>query len=116
MIFQALAKLSILFLFLRIFPSQQFRLVVKICIAWMVAHTIAFVFVVAFQCLPVRSVWDHSIRGTCTNMPATVYAGAAFSIFEDFIIMLLPIWELKDLSLNSRKKLALMFLFALGSL
>ncbi|KFY52244.1 hypothetical protein V496_08589 [Pseudogymnoascus sp. VKM F-4515 (FW-2607)] len=113
---QTLAKLSILLLFLRVFPSQKFRLVIKICIAWMVAHTIAFVFVVAFQCVPVRSIWDHSIHGTCTNSQAFVYAAAGFSIFEDFVIMLLPVWELKDLSLNTKKKLALMFLFALGSL
>ncbi|KFZ25136.1 hypothetical protein V502_00387 [Pseudogymnoascus sp. VKM F-4520 (FW-2644)] len=29
--------------------------------------------------------------------------------------MMLPVWELKDLSLNLRKKIALIFLFALGS-
>ncbi|KFY91841.1 hypothetical protein V500_04440, partial [Pseudogymnoascus sp. VKM F-4518 (FW-2643)] len=46
---------------------------------------------------------------------AFVYAAAGFSIFEDFIIMMLPVWELKDLSLNLRKKIALIFLFALGS-
>ena len=45
-----------------------------------------------------------------------MYAAAGFSIFEDFVIMLLPVWELKDLSLNTKKKFALMFLFALGSL
>ncbi|KFY32527.1 hypothetical protein V493_00117 [Pseudogymnoascus sp. VKM F-4281 (FW-2241)] len=114
-IVQSLAKFSILFLFLRVFPSHKFRLVVKICIGWMVGHTVAFVLVVTFQCVPVKAVWDHSIQGTCTNSQAFVYAAAGFSIFEDFVIMLLPIWELKDLSLNSKKKLALMFLFALGS-
>ncbi|KFZ09540.1 hypothetical protein V502_08683 [Pseudogymnoascus sp. VKM F-4520 (FW-2644)] len=112
---QALAKFSILFLFLRVFPTRKFRLVVKICIAWMVGHTLAFVMVVAFQCVPVKAVWDHSIHGTCTNSQAFVYSAAGFSIFEDFVIMLLPIWELKDLSLNTKKKLALIFLFALGS-
>lgn len=82
----------------------------------MVGHTLAFVMVVAFQCVPVMAIWDHSIHGTCTNSQAFVYSAAGFSIFEDFVIMLLPIWELKDLSLNSKKKLALIFLFALGSL
>ncbi|OBT70183.1 hypothetical protein VE03_00311 [Pseudogymnoascus sp. 23342-1-I1] len=114
-IVQALAKFSILFLFLRVFPSKRFRLVLKICIAWMVGHTLAFVMVVSFQCVPVKAVWDHSIHGTCTNSQAFVYSAAGFSIFEDFVIMLLPIWELKDLSLNTKKKFALMFLFALGS-
>ncbi|OBT44509.1 hypothetical protein VE00_04892 [Pseudogymnoascus sp. WSF 3629] len=114
-IVQTLAKFSILFLFLRVFPTQKFRLVVKICIAWMTCHTLAFGLVVVLQCVPVQSVWDHSIRGRCTNSQAFVYAAAGFSIFEDFVIMLLPVWELKDLSLNTKKKFALMFLFALGS-
>ncbi|OBT93162.1 hypothetical protein VE01_09232 [Pseudogymnoascus verrucosus] len=51
----------------------------------------------------------------CTNSQAFVYAAAGFSIFEDFIIMMLPVWELKDLNLNLRKKIALIFLFALRS-
>ena len=82
----------------------------------MIGHTVAFVMVVAFQCVPVKAIWDHSVHGRCTNSQAFVYSAAGFSIFEDFVIMLLPIWELKDLSLNSKKKLALIFLFALGSL
>ncbi|KFY71593.1 hypothetical protein V499_08182 [Pseudogymnoascus sp. VKM F-103] len=112
---QALAKISILLLFLRVFPSQKFRLVVKISTAWMVGQTFAFVIVVAFQCLPVKSVWDHSVHGKCANSEVFAYTVAGFSIFEDFVIMLLPIWELKDLSLNFKKKVALIFLFSLGS-
>ncbi|KFY07172.1 hypothetical protein V492_07381 [Pseudogymnoascus sp. VKM F-4246] len=112
---QALAKFSILFLFLRVFPSQKFRLIVQICIGWMACHTIAFGLVVTLQCVPVQAVWDHTIKGTCSNSQAFVYAAAGFSIIEDFVIMVLPVWELKDLSLNSKKKMALIFLFALGS-
>ncbi len=55
----------------------------------------------SFQCIPVESVWDLTVHGRCTNSQAFVYAAAGFSIFEDFIIMILPVWELKDLSLNS---------------
>ncbi|ELR04908.1 hypothetical protein VC83_02790 [Pseudogymnoascus destructans] len=112
---QVLAKFSILFLFLRVLPTQKFRLVVKISIAWMICHTLAFGLAVTLQCVPVESVWDHSIKGKCTNSQAFVYAAAGFSIFEDFVIMLLPIWELKGLRLSTKKKFALMFLFALGS-
>ncbi|KFY63171.1 hypothetical protein V497_02092 [Pseudogymnoascus sp. VKM F-4516 (FW-969)] len=114
-IVQSLAKFSILLLYLRIFPSMQFRLVVKIAMGWMICHTLAFGLVVTLQCVPVNSVWDHTVHGKCSNSQAFVYAAAGFSIFEDFVIMLLPVSELKDLSLNLKKKIALMFLFALGS-
>ncbi|KAG4422199.1 hypothetical protein IFR04_004705 [Cadophora malorum] len=114
-IIQTLAKMSILLLYLRIFPSQRFRLVCKIFMVFMVCHGTAFFFVVAFQCVPVRSIWDREIVGQCVNSQALIYAGAGFSIFEDFAIMLLPIFELKGLNLSRRKRIALGFMFALGS-
>ena len=83
---------------------------------FMVCHGTAFFFVVAFQCVPVRSIWDREIVGQCVNSQALIYAGAGFSIFEDFAIMLLPIFELKGLNLSRRKRIALGFMFALGSL
>jgi hypothetical protein len=111
-----LAKFSILLLYLRIFPDKKFRLVTKIAIGWMVCQTIAFVIVVSFQCTPVDAVWDISVHGKCINSQAFVYTAAGFSILEDIVIMLLPIWELKDLRLDLRKRIALGFMFALGSL
>lgn len=68
------------------------------------------------QCIPVKSVWDTTVHAECIDLHALVYAGAGFSIVEDFVIMLLPITELKSLNLDVRKKIALFFMFALGSL
>lgn len=113
---QSLAKFSILLLYLRIFLSKGFRLVTMTVIGWMICHTIAFVIVVSFQCTPVDAVWDISVPGKCINSQAFVYAAAGFSILEDIVIMLLPIWELKGLKLDLRKRIALGFMFALGSL
>jgi hypothetical protein len=66
--------------------------------------------------MPVRSIWDTTLPGKCVNYLALAYAGAGLSIFEDFVIMLLPISELKGLNLDLRKRAALVFMFALGSL
>ena len=57
-----------------------------------------------------------AVTGKCINLTAIVYSGAAFSIVEDLVIMLLPISELKGLNLDLRKRIALVFMFALGSL
>lgn len=56
------------------------------------------------------------MSGTCINSQAFVYSAAGFSIVEDIVIMLLPIWELRALKLDLRKRVALGFIFALGSL
>jgi hypothetical protein len=87
-----------------------------ITMGWIVSQTIAFVLVVSFQCTPVDSYWDVTITGKCINSQSFVYAAAGVSIFEDFFIMFLPVWELKALKLDLRKKTALGFMFALGSL
>jgi hypothetical protein len=113
---QAIAKISILFLYLRIFLNKRFRLVTKITMAGIVIQTIAFVIVVSFQCNPVNSYWDAKVRGKCINSLGFVYSAAGVSIFDDIFIMLLPILELKALKLNLRKKFALGLIFALGSL
>lgn len=115
-VIQTLAKMSILLLYLRIFPSPRFRIILTISMTLMVCHGLAFFFAVTFQCIPVRSIWDREIPGRCVNLQALIYTGAGFSIFEDFAIMFLPVWELKGLNLSRRKRIALGFMFALGSL
>jgi hypothetical protein len=83
---------------------------------WIVTQTIAFVIVVSFQCMPVDSYWNTTIPRKCLDSQAFVYSAAGVSIFEDFWIMFLPVWELKALKLDLRKKFTLGFMFALGSL
>jgi hypothetical protein len=82
----------------------------------MLCHVFAFMMAVSLQCVPVKTVWDPAVNGKCINSLALVYAGAGLSIFEDIVIMLLPIAELKGLNLDLKKRVALVFIFALGSL
>jgi hypothetical protein len=67
--------------------------------------------------MPLSSLWDPFIaKKQCISLSLLIYIGAALSIFEDIVIMLLPIFELKGLNLGLRKRIALAFMFALGSL
>lgn len=83
---------------------------------WMICQLIAFFIAVTLQCVPVKATWDMTQEGTCINAGALVTAGAGFNIFNDIVIILLPIQELKHLHLGLRKRLAVIALFALGSL
>ncbi|KUJ09389.1 uncharacterized protein LY89DRAFT_788259 [Mollisia scopiformis] len=113
---QNIPKFSILLLYLRIFPTPRFRKMLFIAMAWQVAHTLAFLCGVAFQCVPVDSFWDPFIKKDhCIDIATLTYFGAGFSIFEDIVIMSLPVYELKGLNLSLRKRMALVFMFALGS-
>lgn len=82
----------------------------------MICHLVAFFFAVTFQCVPVRKIWDQTIPGKCVDLVSIIYSGAVFSIFEDLVLILLPIPQLKILNMTVRKKIALAFMFSLGSL
>ncbi|KFY78628.1 hypothetical protein V499_02254 [Pseudogymnoascus sp. VKM F-103] len=72
-----------------------------------------------------RHFWDvdpknviilrKSVVGKCADQQAFVYSGAAVSIFEDIVIMFLPVYELNGLTLSLKKRLVLVFMFAIGS-
>ncbi|KAL2071931.1 hypothetical protein VTL71DRAFT_13166 [Oculimacula yallundae] len=112
---QNLAKFSILFLYLRIFPAQRFRLLVKICMGFMLCHTLAFTLSIIFQCVPFEAMWTPSIANQCLDLYALAVAGAVFTILEDIVIITLPINQLMALRLSKKKRFALFFMFALGS-
>lgn len=112
---QVLAKISILCLYLRIFVNKNFRKVIWGTIAFLLTHGTIYFFCLLFQCVPISAIWTTQ-PAKCLNLKAIGYSAAGFSIFEDFFIMLLPIWELRTLKLSPRKKAALAFMFALGSL
>lgn len=72
--------------------------------------------VITLQCIPISAIWDLGVKGKCINPTAVVFAGAGFRIFEDIVIMLLPVGELKGLNLALKRRLAVIFMFAFGSL
>ncbi|KAK4465106.1 putative integral membrane protein [Cladorrhinum samala] len=109
-----MTKLSILLLYLRIFPSRWFRischLLIGVILTYMIATTAASI----WQCTPVPRAWDKSISGTCISITANWYSNAAFSIVTDVIILALPMYPIFTSKLPKSQKLALMAVFALG--
>jgi hypothetical protein len=71
---------------------------------------------VVLECLPISALWDTDLKGRCVNSQALGFAGAGVGIFEDVVIILLPIYELRTLTLDWKKKAVLIIMFALGSL
>lgn len=82
---------------------------------FMMMNFVAFIGALLFQCIPVQAVWTLE-PAKCINITQLGVAGAGITIFEDFFIMFIPALELRRLQLSLRKRLALLFMFALGSL
>ncbi|GJC78097.1 hypothetical protein ColLi_00935 [Colletotrichum liriopes] len=59
-----------------------------------------------FECSPVASIWDRTLDGQCIDLNAVTLASAILSIVEDFVILAMPIQQLKKLQLTRKKKMA----------
>jgi len=116
---QIFSKVAILALYQRLFPGfiHYFQWSVRGMIVFMFTHGIVFLMLVVFQCRPINSIWDKTIDGKCLPVNVAIgYTGAALSIAEDFIILLLPVYELWKLQMSNKKKLGIIFLLSMGSL
>jgi hypothetical protein len=104
----ALTKLSMLFFYLRIFPSQSAQRVLWATVAFTTAYGIAFVTTCLFQCWPVSynwTKWDRQHQGQCININAFTWSHAVMSICLDFWMLAVPLWQIKSLQMNLKKKI-----------
>ena len=109
-----LTKLSVLFLYLRIFSQRWFRITCYACVAVVGAYTVACIFATIFQCTPVEYVFNKNIQGSCFNNTAFWYANAIYNIVTDFIILASVPGVVWSLSLSTRQRIGLTLVLGLG--
>ena len=85
--------------------------------AFTIVTYIIIVFMTAFQCVPVRAVWDWDIRDKkCLNISNVAWSSAAVNIAAEVFILILPLPMLVPLRLTRKKKIGLYALFGAGVL
>ncbi|KAK2041521.1 integral membrane protein [Colletotrichum somersetense] len=104
-----LVKAAIVAFFARIFPRRKFQIAVYIVLAVLITHGLLFVLLIMFECTPVAAIWDRTLERKCIDINAVTLASAILSIIEDFVILAMPISELKRLQLTRKKKTAYMY-------
>jgi uncharacterized membrane protein YuzA (DUF378 family) len=112
-----LIKLSILFLYLRIFGTvNSFRrlayIILALCLLWCTAAMISNI----LYCIPIRKFWNPPVQGSCFNFPIFYLIVELIDILLDVIIIGLPLKTILGLQLSVHKKLALLGIFVLGIL
>ena len=113
----ASAKLSVLFLYRRIFALPTFTRIANVFIAIVCAWAIAFFFTLALQCMPVSVQWtmlgmDQAPH--CINLQPVSYTNSISDFVLDLVVLALPVPMLWKLNLSPRKKCAVAGMFALG--
>ncbi|PNP74993.1 hypothetical protein FNYG_11640 [Fusarium nygamai] len=116
----ALVKAAILCFFLRIFPDNKFRIVVKCTMAFNILIGVAFFIYVFFQITPFSLFWDgwqekkgHLIMAGFTNV-ALPHAG--LNLLLDIWMLILPMTQLWGMGLKLKKKLGVISMFSVGIL
>lgn len=113
----ALPKLSVLFLYLRIFTSRGSQIVAQGTVALITVNWVVFVVACFFQCRPLAFWWDRTIKGGyCFNVQAFYRAMCLPNLFTDLIVMSLPIQSILKLKLLVVKKIALLIIFLTASM
>ncbi|KAI4175051.1 MAG: hypothetical protein LQ348_006252 [Seirophora lacunosa] len=100
-------KYSIIYFMYRIFPIVQFHRLLKASLYFVIALTIASVFVTIFQCVPIRDVWDTWVgqiegRGRCIDIQLYFIISGVIHVFTDFALLALVPWlRIMELEMNS---------------
>ncbi|OAL48415.1 hypothetical protein IQ07DRAFT_571085 [Pyrenochaeta sp. DS3sAY3a] len=113
----SMTKVSLLLLYLRLFPDRSVKLRTQVLLAFTVIYFLLFTFLTIFQCSPVPHAWrfwDRERPGKCINVNAMVWSMAGLNIAIDIGVLVLPLPELRKLSLPFKKKIYLLLIFGIG--
>lgn len=114
-----LIKISICFLYLRIFPSRNFRIAVWATQVFNACVLVTFIIADMVQCAPLSyfwNSWDGEHHGRCINSPALAWTHAIINIVLDFWMLALPASQVWNLNLPARKKASVFAMFGFGIL
>lgn len=68
------------------------------------------------ECIPIESIWNSDVRGTCINLVAFSYFTNITNLITDIWVFLLPLPIIFRLHISRRQKLEVAGVFAIGLL
>jgi hypothetical protein len=113
----ASVKVSYLLFYLRVFPTQDFRKWVWICMGLVGGYWLGSMLQIFLLCTPFEMSWNPTIPGGhCASYNVAFSTIGVFNLISDLIIMLLPIPLLRNLQMAIGTKLGLIAIFGIGLL
>ncbi|KAK1689893.1 hypothetical protein BDP55DRAFT_691324 [Colletotrichum godetiae] len=112
-------KASILFFYLRIFPSPCFRRVLWATQGFNALLLFLYLILTFTQCRPLNKYWlgwDGEQAGVCMDFNKLVLTHVGFNILLDIWMLILPLTQLYKLNLGLKKKIGVIMMFSVGLL
>ncbi|KAL4733771.1 hypothetical protein BDV11DRAFT_209946 [Aspergillus similis] len=113
----ALIKLSMLFLYLRLFPNALLRTAVCVSLAITSLWALGSFFAQVFSCKPISyywKQWDGEHEGRCSSHNSLLLAHSIINIFLDILVIALPMPVLARLQMSIEKRVGVCLMFAAG--
>ncbi|KAI1662556.1 hypothetical protein F4813DRAFT_2219 [Daldinia decipiens] len=107
-------KLSLLVSYFRFVPQGMCKYGITCVLVSCTLFHLSCLIVQLNQCYPIAKKWDPTIPGICINQIPYYMASSSLAIVFDFAVMLLPFPVLIKTKIQTRKKVILLGLFALG--
>lgn len=108
-------KISLLFLYFRIFPLPSIRKWGMYCGGISTAWNVACIFAASFQCSPRNKIWEPWVDGFCIDIFLAQLCISIPSILCDIAILCFPLPHILRLKTNLTQKIFLVAIFMLGS-
>ncbi len=109
-------KVSLLYLYRRLFPITSVRwatsIMVGVCVVW----AVTFWFALIFMSNPPESLWNPAVRGQCIESGKAQLVAFTTELAIDTAILSLPIRMMIALQLAPRRKFLVLMIFLLGGL
>ena len=112
----AAVKLSVLFLYRRLFPNRRLHIIIYYVSAFILCYTIVGVLVPIFECRPVEAAWEPFVKGDCVQLNTESIVAGIFNIITDVVTLILPMPLLWRLQISRGRKLQLTGMFLTGGM
>ncbi|KAF5974640.1 L-fucose permease [Fusarium coicis] len=111
-----LAKISLLFFYLRLSPERTFRMAIYVLISLFGLYALIYTMISLFGCQPIKASWDLAAQATgkCVDKFGFFLAASVANVVMDLVILLLPLRIIIPLQIPRRQKMSLLFLFTTG--
>ncbi|KAI3394091.1 hypothetical protein diail_3215 [Diaporthe ilicicola] len=112
----ALIKVSIITMYIRIFWAYRpFYIACYVVLTFVILSSSIITILTILSCRPVQFFWNRDILGgACLDITALAYANSGLAVFQDLIIVVLPMFMLWNLQMSRKKKVFIGIMFALG--
>lgn len=111
-----LCRVSGLAFYARLNPMPRFQLYIHLAFAFVTAVWVSQALIIGLQCVPLRALWDTSVKGKCMTSTQVFLATSIMTIICDSLILALPVKIVWRLQISLGRKITLLLIFCFGVL